>query len=251
MNMTEKEALEFLELPESATKSQIKIRLVEKLEYFEDLSKNAPSDFLRRIHARNIDKVKKIQQEFFPWSSLESGSEVILPLDKEANAPEEEVLHTVPIILTPGSKMPPPTPKKEGPPAWLVLHTEGKPLTAFALQKGNNYIGRKVQGELNPFIVIEGDPFISRVHAVVNVEGNDDAPACFLLDSAEANSGQCSRNGSYINGDHSRIQKAPIKENDTIQVGVTKMVLRYNTKELRSILEEVSKTEHAPTVSVG
>ena len=59
--MTQKEALEFLELHEAATKSEIKIRLVEKLEYFQYLSENAPSDFLRRIHAKNIDKVRNIQ----------------------------------------------------------------------------------------------------------------------------------------------------------------------------------------------
>ena len=38
--MTKKEALEFLELPESATDIEIKIRIADKLSYFEELSEH-------------------------------------------------------------------------------------------------------------------------------------------------------------------------------------------------------------------
>src|SRR5688572_4967163 len=105
--MTTKEAFDFLELPESAAKSEIKLRLTEKLEYFEHLSEHAPSDFLRRINARNADKVQQVQQEFFPWSLTETGSEVILPLEPQEDLPEEDEVFTTPIIVASGSRQVP------------------------------------------------------------------------------------------------------------------------------------------------
>src|SRR5580704_12110739 len=58
--MDRKEALEFLELPEFATPDEIKERLESKLAYFELLSEKAPSQFVRRLHARNVARVKEI-----------------------------------------------------------------------------------------------------------------------------------------------------------------------------------------------
>ena len=56
--MTKKEALDFLELPESAGDPEIKSRIAEKISYFELLSENSPSVFLRRIHEQNLNKVR-------------------------------------------------------------------------------------------------------------------------------------------------------------------------------------------------
>lgn len=250
--MTQKEAFEFLELPESATRSQIKIRLVEKLEYFEHLSEHAPSDFLRRIHAKNVDKVRSIQQEFFPWSTLESGSEVILPYDQgeEPGQAEEDILNTTFVIVGQGAKTPPAPEKPAGPFGWLICHTENKPAKVWPLQTGKNYIGRKAQPNVEPFIAIEDDPYISRIHAVIYVA--DGTPAeCFVMDSAAANNGQPSRNGTYINGNKARVEKKEtLDQHDTIQIGITKLVIRFNTKDLQEVLEEVEKSGYIPTVAI-
>lgn len=254
--MTQKEAFEFLELPESATRSQIKIRLVEKLEYFEHLSEHAPSDFLRRIHARNVEKVHAIQQEFFPWSIVESGSEVILPYDQTEIADEsgEDLLNTAFVIVgqhSETSETATAPEKPAGPPGWLIRHTENKPDKAWPLQPGKNYIGRKVQPGADPFIAIDDDPYISRIHAVVHV-GEGALPECFVMDSAASNNGQPSTNGTYINGNTSRVEKKEsVAEGDTIQVGATKLVLQYNTKDLAEVLAAVAKSPYVSTVAIN
>ena len=60
--MDRKEALEFLELPEFATPAEIKAKLETKLAYYEMLSEKAPSAFVRRLHTRNVARVKDIMQ---------------------------------------------------------------------------------------------------------------------------------------------------------------------------------------------
>ena len=247
--MTQKEAFEFLELPENSSKSQIKIRLVEKLEYFEHLSEHAASDFLRRIHAKNMEKVRAIQQEFFPWSSFESGSEVVLPIEETPEENEEAANHTIPIIISAGSKKKAAAKKPAGPPAWLVSHNENQPTKAYSLLAGKNYIGRKLQEDLSPFIVLENDPYVSRVHAVLFMESKKPDEA-MVMDSAASNNGQPSKNGTYINGNTNRIAKKELlKENDTIQIGNTKLVFKLNTKDLKEIIAEVDKGPYVATVS--
>jgi len=251
--MTQKDAFDFLELPESATKSQIKIRLVEKLEYFEHLSQHAASDFLRRIHAKNVDKVRAIQREFFPWSSFESESEIILPLEHgdEIILPEEEIIHTTPIIISSAGQIQEAFPvKREGPFGWLISHTENSPTKVYPLQVGKNYIGRKLQAGFTPFIVIENDPYISRIHAVVDINEKP-TDECYIMDSAASNNGQPSKNGTYVNGDKKRIEeKVGLNDGDTIQIGVTKLMLKYNTKELKDILSEVERSGYITTIEI-
>ena len=61
--MNKQEILDFLELPESTSDQEIKVRLDEKLAYFQLLSENAPNDFLRKLHINNTQKVKYIQAQ--------------------------------------------------------------------------------------------------------------------------------------------------------------------------------------------
>ena len=113
---------------------------------------------------------------------------------------------------------------------------------------GKNFIGRKLQPALTPFIVIEDDSYISRVHAVIYVQ-KENPQEFYILDSAAANGGSPSRNGTYINGNETRISsKTLLQENDTIQIGVTKLILKYNTKELTKIVSEVENTGYVNTV---
>ena len=62
--MTRNEVLEFLELPESASDADIRVRLNDKLAYFQRLSENAPNEFLRQLHIANTEKVKQMRAEF-------------------------------------------------------------------------------------------------------------------------------------------------------------------------------------------
>jgi hypothetical protein len=248
--MTQKEALQFLELPETATNNEIRIRLAEKLEYFEHLSEEAPSDFLRRINARHADKVKHIQQEFFSWAGEESGSEVFLPSEPQEEGPVEEEVFTTPIIVSSGSSLPPVIPEMPQPVGWLIRHTENQSAQTWPLFTGKNYLGRKAPSGLSQFAIIEDDPYISRVHAVVYVEEGTPA-ACYIVDAAEMNNGKPSANGTFVNGNKTRVvKKEKLKDADTIQVGVTKLVFKYNVKDIKGLVSEVAQSSYMNTVAI-
>jgi hypothetical protein len=249
--MTSKEAFDFLELPETATKIEIKLRLVEKLEYFEHLSENATSDFLRRINARNVDKVKQVQQEFFPWSLTESGSEVILPLEAQDELPAADEVFTTPIIVASGSRQVPVVPSIPQPVGWLIKHMENTEASHFPIFAGKNYLGRKMQVNQSPFIALEDDLYISRVHAVIYVEEGT-PPACYIVDAPEANQGKASANGTYLNGNPVRIvKKEKLQDDDTIQIGTTRLVFKYNTKKIKELVKDVTNREFIAPVALA
>jgi pSer/pThr/pTyr-binding forkhead associated (FHA) protein len=248
--MTKKEALDFLELSDSASDIEIKIRIADKLSYFEELSENAPSDFLRRLHGKNVAKIKTIQEESVEWISPESRSQVILPLEPgtDANPVEDEDLSATTIIISSGSKASKAKSTNPEPVGWLVRHTEGQSGKTFPLFIGKNFIGRKVQPELSPYILIEDDAYVSRVHAVLYVkQGNPNE--FYIVDSKSSNNGSPSKNGTYVNGNETRIEtKVRLEENDTIQIGVTKLILKLNNGDINKIVEEVQSKGYMNTV---
>lgn len=254
--MTRIEAFTFLELPEKATAFEIKQRLVEKLEYYENLSRNAPSDFLRKLNARHVEKVKTIQQEFPEWDPQKPELSVEFPEDEMDQAMKEAEeaagLLTTPVIISSKDKHSfDEKTKFPDPPGWLIMHTEDRPSKTFALSAGNNYIGRKADPILNPFIVIEDDNFISKVHAVVYVDQGEQL-SFYVMDDARSNGGRESRNGTFVNGDPSRImQRTILQEGDTIQVGHTKLVLKVNKANIRHIVQEVKKSKFVHTIVLG
>ncbi|MFT3701415.1 MAG: FHA domain-containing protein [Agriterribacter sp.] len=253
--MKREEALEFLELSETATPYQVKQRLREKLAYYEDLSEKAPSDFLRKLNGRHALKVKDIQQQFPEWDPSKMEVSIEFPLEEVADiiaAEEEAGALTVPIIVSSNDKSQLIAKQKfPDPPGWLVLHTENKPSKTFALARGKNYMGRKAEAALNPFIVIEDDSFVSKVHAVILVEENETVDF-FVMDDAVANGGKASSNGTYLNGDKARItQKTKLNEGDTVQVGVSKFILKINKNKIQDIVQEVKRSKFMHTVVVN
>jgi len=76
--------------------------------------------------------------------------------------------------------------------------------------------------------------------------------ACFYIcDDPASNEGKASTNGTYINGKEERImEKTPLLENDAIQIGVTKYILRYNKQNIEKIISEVEDSEYVHTVVV-
>lgn len=391
--MTKKEALEFLELPETANDLDIKARLTQKLSYFEMLSEKSPSAFLRRIHTQNVEKVKLLQKESMQWVSespaeplvktfleksgptVESASVALaekpkedLPIASTGEGDRNEVLQKQGISALPTAKgqigiahepelpkvvsgiqpvktsqdvkavlekklvprqdlkakdadsLPPETsqehvvatnlavasdpdilpsielsraaesagspnqsikphvdeePEVEQPylqpasaatvqwpstqskpkPAplpigWLVRHTENQSMKSFPLYAGKNFIGRKVQPGLKPFIEVEEDPFVSRVHAALYAEGA--GPYTFYIsDTSATNGGKPSKNGTYVNGSEERINtKVKLNEYDTVQIGVTKFVLRYKIADQKSMLDEVEDKGYMHTVVI-
>src|SRR5258708_3149871 len=295
--MTKSEALEFLELPETATDSEIKMRVEDKLAYFERLSEKAPSDFLKRLHARNAAKVSEIQMASRKWPSyVPPVQEVITPepvvtaerehpsqLDplmqpnpepefvqeeaEEAITPEA-VDRGEPIAMDEPFVTPDPVieagiaaeldpvvepevvaesmEREPAPVAWLIRHTENQSAKTFPLYPGKNFLGRKPRPDLVPFIEVEGDPYISKVHAVLYAE-----KAGLFISDPSGEEGKPSKNGIFINADDNRLtEKTRLKEKDTIQIGVTKLILRYNNNPIVKMVQEVEEQDYMHTVVI-
>lgn len=254
--MNRKETLQMLELPETATDLQIKKKLEEKLAHFEELSNNSPSAFLRRLNAQQLSKLVLIKKDI-----LSLLQQPILPI-KEINevimddVEEEESSLTIPVILSSTSKG---SIKKEKnitkteisePFAYLIRHTENQSVKPFPLFAGKNYIGRKIHASLKPFLALDDDEFVSRVHAVIYIDDKN-PDGSFIDDSALSNEGKPSKNGTFLNGDNDRITgKVKINENDTIQIGETKLIFRINTTQLNKIVEEVEDKDYMHTVVI-
>lgn len=235
--MDKQEAFEFLDLKPTAGEAEIKKRLDEKLQYFEHLSAVAPGDFLQKLHRRNVEKVHAIRQMFFPGSSSIKQPAGDWQSQHQPAAHPEPVRHA--------------QPQKNNPVAWLIRHTEEQSARPFPLYEGKNHVGREsVQNMHN--ILLEDDPYISRFHAIVEVKTSALSSISISIYDAGNITGKASKNGIFVNGNDQRIAaELALRENDTIQVGVTKMVLRFNReKPVKHVVEEVSKTEYIKTVVI-
>ena len=245
----------FLELTETATAAEIKTRIAEKLAYYETQSEKASSDFLRRLNLRNLGKVKAILKDSTPWISLTLDPE---PAAQENRAEEtaEEPAQTVYIVSSLKEAAIKRAESKEikkkrspGEPAgWLIRHTENQAAKTYPVHTGKNFVGRKQQASMEPFIVIEGDDFISRVQCVIYAEEGD-ADEFYISDPSAFNNGKTSKNGTYINGNPVAVtEKIKLAEGDTIQVGITKFVIRCNTADIEKIVQEVEESKYTETV---
>jgi pSer/pThr/pTyr-binding forkhead associated (FHA) protein len=125
---------------------------------------------------------------------------------------------------------------------WLIVHTENKKAKTFNLYEGVNYIGRKKTDPNANVIIIDDDPFVSRTHAFIKCKESG-GKLHFVLYDGDGH--KPSVNGVFLNGNDDRIdQHYLLKENDTVQIGITKLVFKVK-KEYRSIageLEEVMRT---------
>ena len=251
--MMKKDALEFLELPESATPSEIKMRIAERLGYFENLNESTPSDFLRRVYSKRIQALKEIEIDSADWEP--AAVEKVAPKEDLVQAAYQPIHEDEFSSMTPVAEPADPAQSEEhaaeAPPAgWLVRHTENQSPKTFPLMPGKNFIGRKMRPSVLFFTLIDDDPYISRVHAVIYVE--DANPYDFYIcDSNDDNDGSASKNGTYINGDKTRVtKKTKLKEDDTIQVGVTKLVLKYTHSDIKKIISDVEKRDYISTVAI-
>ena len=310
--MDRKEALEWIELTELATPEEIKAKLASRLTYFETLSEKAPSQFVRRLHQRNVERVKEIMAAAKTWEGMEepAGVEAAEPVvvaepakaepvaapvktaepvaAKVAEAPKPVVAkEPVPEPVVAKPVMPEPVVAKAAEPqvskvsvmrpaevqaqrvavikpaqaqplkakelqpiAWLIRHTENQSTTSYPVYSGKTYIGRKEKPGLAPFVRIGDDPYISKFHAVILAEPG--RPTTFYLaDDAAAKGEKPSTNGTYLNGREGRITaKTQVKNNDTIQLGITKLVFRISDAELEDIVKDVARTSYMHTVII-
>ncbi|MBC8032931.1 MAG: FHA domain-containing protein [Chitinophagaceae bacterium] len=255
--MNRNEALEFLELSEEAADTQIKERVKELKAIYEQIIEESTSDFLRRINLIKLEKIQEILAAFPEWRAVTkqeapapvSEMEAVLS-DMQGQAEEETTDAT--IILSYTSKPDDKDERPLSPAGWLIRHTEGKDISWYPLEAGPNYIGRKAPASLKNFILIDDDDYLSRVHAVIEVE-NEDGLQFYLNDIGGVKGEKPSRNGTYLNGHSKRVNaKARLDENDTIQIGITKFVVKYNQPgiDIGELCNEVAAGSYMNTVMI-
>jgi pSer/pThr/pTyr-binding forkhead associated (FHA) protein len=237
-----KEALEFLELPENATDEHIFTRISDKQTYFKQLTENAPNEFLKKLHLKNLEKIESIKSSlnlqgvssptpYSPVPGVELGAGTS-PSFSASNASSSATITLNNNAL-----------------ALLVRHTEDKPTKTYYLYQGENVIGRSPESRGNT-ITIDDDQYVSRVHAVVKVI-NGSPLQIEISDDAESNGGKASKNGTYINSNNDRIKsKVRLREEDTIQIGMTKFILRLNNANIKKIVNQVEESSYMKTVII-
>ena len=134
---------------------------------------------------------------------------------------------------------------------WLIIHTEGKEKKSYPLKEGKNLIGRKTTKN-TPDIAIT-DKYISRHHAAIYIKSNKKYEyEYYIADNAEA-LGKPSLNGTFINGNDQRIiNSMELSDNDTIQVGETKLVLKTSVVaiDVEEAVKLVGKTGYKKTIDI-
>lgn len=133
---------------------------------------------------------------------------------------------------------------------WLITHIEDKEKVAFELKEGKNFIGRHTNKN-TPDVSLH-DVFVSRQHAVLVVRTNEKYEyEYFIADNADVQ-GKPSLNGTFINGNETAIgdEIVKLKDGDTIQVGITKLVLKTSEVaiDVDDAVKLVEKTEYKKTV---
>jgi len=221
--------IEILEIDDSADVRLIREQLMDRYQYFGVLVSTAPTMQLQAIYQKKLLDLKALAEKYsvdldasFASVSSTSVGEAERFATK-ANQSSEQ--------------------------AFLVLHTEGKPLRSFPLLPGINVLGRR-QGEIGHTILIEDD-YMSKVHAVVEMVHIKEKVA-LLYDVGELSGNKPSTNGVYLNGRDVRISgKLALNPGDTLQVGYSKLVLTYAVSgQQQEAAAAVGKREHSKTVFI-
>jgi hypothetical protein len=232
--MTKEECLEFLELPRNANNATVESRLKEKYTFFKMLHANAPNQIIRNLQEKNLNKLEEIKDFFSFNDTPDKNKQPGVNYNHSNNENNNEKINS----------------KKDTVLAWLVLHTEDKKTKSFPLFDGINAIGRQSH-EKYPSIVLADDSYVSRTHCFITVLKSDFHITASLADDGKLNNGKPSRNGTYINGKENRIATKIINENDTLQIGMTKLMFKWNSNSIKEIEEIVDNSNFVGTVVIN
>ncbi len=152
----------------------------------------------------------------------------------------------------PRKKNRPPRRKTAAPEAdqlgWIVIHDEYTDTQTFNLRKGINRIGRyskSTKRDVN-IAIQTTDTMMSRHHCDIEVRWNA------RRNNFEYALTDYSANGTFINAGHrmARSEEKTLRDNDTIQIGRTKVVLRLPTPNanVRDIEEAVRDSGYLKTI---
>ena len=137
---------------------------------------------------------------------------------------------------------------------WLIRHTENQPLKCYALYENDNTIGRPARN-YHVDVPIEGDEYVSRIHCKCQIARGPAEWRCTIIDDG-GGTGQPSMNGVFINGNAQRLapqQSMVLRDGDTIQVGLTKLVFRDWTAVTgeQDAVDQVVRQPYTATVALN
>lgn len=231
--MDKAEALGFIGLKEPISEEAVDDKYKERFNYFQMLYSNAPNKVVEQIQQQNLHKLNQVKNMLLEEIAAKKKN-----FDKKHASsitkpkPEAAKIEKKPVV------------------GWLIVHTENKKAETFDLYEGINYIGRKKKDDKANSILIENDPFVSRTHAFIKCN-EAGGKLQYVLYDGDGN--KQSINGVFLNGNDVRIhQHCSLKENDTVQIGTTKLVFKIK-KDHRSItgeLEEVMRTDFIRTIDI-
>ena len=139
--------------------------------------------------------------------------------------------------------------------AWLIVHAKDKPTISYTLYVGENVFGRP-SANYQCDIPID-DEYVSRSHAVIHIETDSIGRFNYqLLDNGAKRSGKASSNGTFINGNDTRIAasgKVFLLDGDAIQVGYTTLVFKTleTTKNVQEAVSMVKDMEYTQIVDLN
>ena len=231
--MEKAEALDFIGLKEPLTKDLVLAKYTERFNYYHMLFANAPNKVVEKIQQQNLEKLNRVKQVLLEDIAVKQAD-----FNKRFEMPAAET--------EPETK-----PTEKPVVAWLIVHTENKKAESFPVYEGVNYIGRKKKDETGAScIVLADDPFVSRTHAFIKAKRVNGSLQVALYDG---DGSKPSANGVFLNGKETRInQQCSLVENDTVQIGTTKLVFKIK-KEDRTVsgeLEDVLHTDFIRTVDI-
>jgi hypothetical protein len=120
---------------------------------------------------------------------------------------------------------------------WIVVHDENTPQQTHNLKLGKNIVGRKSDSLPCDIMIETSDKFMSRNHFAIEISRGAMGLKYLVYDVT-------STNGTFINADSktrlNTMDKVFLKDNDTIQAGRTKMVLR--TKKMAGTARNATNT---------
>lgn len=231
--MDKAEALGFIGLKEPLTEEAVRNKYNERFNYFKMLYANAPNKVIEKIQQQNLEKLNQVKRMLLEEIAVKRNN-----FDKKHSdlsvKPKPDVTRTAtkPVV------------------GWLIVHTENKKTETFDLYEGINYIGRKKKDDKANNILIADDRTVSRTHAFIKCKEADGELQFMLYDG---DGSKQSVNGVFLNGNDTRIQQyCLLKENDTVQIGTTKLVFKVK-KDHRSItgeVEEVMRTDYIRTIDI-
>ena len=166
---------------------------------------------------------------------------------EEPVLPKEEFFaHTIAVNISKS----PVTEEQPLSPGWIFVHDENAPKQCFDLKSGKNIIGRRSSVSVD-IPIYTNDEYMSRRHCMIEINPNQDGGYEFLLSDFKA------LNGTFINGvAKKRLGTGDIfllNDGDTIQLGMTKVVIRINNKQTNKeqVQAEINNSGYAPTMIVS